>query len=125
MDNIDSSASRRTEVAQNGWSGIDELVSLRTGWRGNDVAGANRDSGLAKPIFAFSGYNEEQLVLYMMTMEGKCLLSWRNNVHRATQAIESEERADTAPSDRKLPTIAAIYQRHLVDIDYGFLGHFL
>ena len=46
------------------------------------------------------------------------------NVHRATQAIESEERADTAPFDRKLPTIAAIYQRHLIDIDYGFFGHF-
>jgi hypothetical protein len=101
------------------------LVRLRTGWLGNDVAGANRDSGLAKPIFAFPGYNEEQLVLYMMTMEGKCLLSWRNNVHRVTQAIEPKERADTAPFDRKLPTIAAIYQPHLVDIDYGFFGHFL
>ena len=46
-------------------------------------------------------------------------------MHRATQDIEPEQLSDTAPFDRKLPTVAAIYQRHLVDIDYGFLGHFL
>jgi hypothetical protein len=58
-----------------------------------------------------------------MTVEGKRLLSWRNDVHRATQAIEPDQRPDTAPFHRELLAIATIYQRHLVDIDHGFLSH--
>jgi hypothetical protein len=57
---------------------------LRAGRRRNDVAAANRDDLLTKPIFTFPGHDEEQLILYVMTVEGKRLLSWRNDVHRAT-----------------------------------------
>ena len=44
----------------------------------------------------------------MMAVEGKRLLAWRNDVHRATQAIEPDQRPDAAP-DRELLAIAAIH----------------
>jgi hypothetical protein len=44
-------------------------------------------------------------------------------VHRATQAIEPDQRPDPSPFDRELLAIATIYQRHLVDIDHGFFSH--
>jgi hypothetical protein len=72
-------------------------VRLRAGLRGNDVAAANRDDLLAKPIFTLARHDEEQLVLHMMTVEGKRLLAWRNDVHRATQVIEPDQWRDAAP----------------------------
>src|SRR6516165_6972507 len=88
LDDVDPAHGRNAEIAQIVNAGIDELVRLRAGRRGNDVAAANRDDLLAKPIFALARHDEEQLVLYVVTVEGKSLLAWRNDVHRATQTIE-------------------------------------
>src|SRR5262249_13105726 len=119
-----------------------ELVRLRAGRSGNDVAAANWEDLLAKPIFTVAGHDEEQLVLHMMTVEGKSLLAWWNDVHRATEAIEPDQRRDAAPFHRELLAVTAIYQRHdaapfhrellavtaiyqrhVVDIDHDLFGH--
>ena len=56
-------------------------------------------------------------------MEGKRLLAGRYDVHRATQAIEPDQRADAAPFDRELLAIATIHERHVVDINDSFFSH--
>src|SRR5262249_19118330 len=83
-------------------AGIDELMRFCAGRRGDDVAAANRDGRVAKPIFAFAGHDEEQLVHDVMPMEGERLLAGRHDVHRTPQGIEPDQRADAAPFDREL-----------------------
>src|SRR5262245_7343193 len=91
--------------------------------RGDDIAAANRDGRVAKSIFAFAGHDEEQLVHDVMPMEGERLLAGRHDVHRATQALEPDQRADAAPFDGELLAIATVHKRHVVDIDDSFFSH--
>jgi hypothetical protein len=98
-------------------------MRLCAGRRGDDVAAANRDGRVAKPICAFARHDEEQLVHDVMPMEGERLLAGRYDVHRATQAIEPDQRADAAPFDRELLAIATIHERHVIDIDDSFFSH--
>src|SRR5262249_38056774 len=84
-------------------------MRLRAGRRGDDVAATNRDGRVAKPIFAFAGHNEEQLVHDVMPMEGERFLARRYDVHRTTQAIETDQRPDAAPFDRELLAIATVF----------------
>ena len=59
-----------------------------------------------------------------MTVERKRLLSRWNDVHRATQAVEPEQRPDPTPFDRELLAIATIDQGDVVDIDQRFFESF-
>src|SRR4030095_8586964 len=123
VDDVDPANGRNAEIAQVVGAGIDELMRLCAGRRGDDVAAAHRDGRVAKPIFAFAGHDEEQLVHDVMPMEGERLLAGRYDVHRATQAIEPDQWADAAPFDRELLAIATVYERHVVDIDDSFFSH--
>src|SRR5262249_25215151 len=111
VDDIDPAHGRNAEIAQLLGTGIDELMRLRSGRRGHDVAAANRDGRVAEPIFTLAGHDEEQLVRHMMAVERERLLAGRHDVHGATQAIEADQRAGTAPFDRKLLAVAAVDQR--------------
>src|SRR5262245_54419170 len=98
-------------------------MRLRARRRGDDVAATNRDGRVAKPIFAFAGHDEEQLVHDGMPMEGERFLAGRYDVHRATQAIETDQRPGAAPFDRELLAIATVHERHVVDIDDSLFSH--
>src|SRR4029450_128273 len=123
VDDIDPAHRRNAEIAQFLGTGIDQLMRLRSGRRGHEVAAANRDGRVAEPVFTLARYDEEQLVRHVMAVEGKRLLAGRHNVHRAAQAIEPDQRAGAAPFDRELLSVAAVDRRHLVDIDHSFSGH--
>src|SRR5262245_56726442 len=123
VDDVDPAHGRNAEIAQVVGAGIDELMRLRAGRRGDDVAATNRDGRVAKPIFAFAGHNEEQLVHDVMPMEGERFLARRYDVHRTTQAIETAQRPDAAPFDREQLAIATVHERHVVDIDDSLFSH--
>src|SRR5215470_5083420 len=123
VDDIDPAHGRNAEITELLGTGIDELMRLRAGRRGHDVAAANRDGRVAEAVFTLARHDEEQLVRHVMAVEGERLFAGRHDVHRAAQAIEPDQRADAAPFDRELLAVAAVDQRHVVDIDHGFFGH--
>jgi hypothetical protein len=55
INDVDFAHGRNAEIAQVVGAGIDELVRLRASRRGNDVATANRDNLLSKPILTLAG----------------------------------------------------------------------
>src|SRR5262249_44928350 len=123
VDDIDPAHGRNAEIAQIVGTGIDKLMRLGAGRRGDNVAAANWHGRVAKPVFTLARHDEEQLVRHVMAVEGERLLAGRHDVHGATQAAEPDQRAGAAPFDRELLAVAAVDQRHLVDIDHGLSGH--
>src|SRR5262249_28117800 len=90
---------------------------------GDDIAGAHGMRLLAEAILAGAGDYEEQLVHHVMAMERKCFLAGRHHMHSAAEPVQPEERTDPPPLDRELLAVAAVHERHIVEIDDHLIGH--
>src|SRR3974390_1799099 len=59
----------------------------------------------------------------MMAVKRKGLLAGRHHAHGAAERAQAERWSNAAPSDCKRLAIAALNQRHVLDIDDGLFAH--
>src|SRR5262252_9508324 len=90
INDVNLAQRRQAEVAQILRTGVDDLVWLRTGRRGNHVARAQRMGLVAEAIFARAGKNKEHLVDDMMAMEREGTLARRHHGEHAAETRRAD-----------------------------------
>ena len=123
FDDLDAAQVGNAEIAEIALAGIDELMGLAARRCAHEIACTNRVFLLAVPILALAREHEDQLVHDVVAVERERALARRNHMHGAAQVGKADERADAAPFDSELLAIAAVDERHVVDIDHDFVGH--
>src|SRR5262249_38266877 len=123
IDDIHVGHRRDAEIAQILGPSVDELMRLRASRRSDDITSPHRQRLVPEAVLPLPGDDVEQLIVHMMPMERKALLPRRHDMDGTAKPLQAQQRADAPPLERKLLAVAALGERHFLNVDNDTIGH--